>query len=291
MNIDIIPIHNFSIDNKETNEQFKLIELTTRTDYDSSIAHRHNYYEIFIFEKGGGSHEIDFNTATIEDGSVHFISPGQVHKVKRVPSSCGYIILFSREFFYLNNQNSNSLFNIPFLNNNYTEPVINLNEVDFNQIMTFINGIKSEYNNNQDHKKDAIQSYLNLLLLSCKRLFNEKKGKQELHNNTFQDFRKLLENEFEKNHKVSSYAVRLGITDKQLSVLTKNIVGKTALEMIHDRIILEAKRLLKHSNHGIKEIAFFLSFDDPSHFGKFFKGKENITPKEYRVSKLSNQIL
>ena len=284
MSANIIPIHNFSVDNEETNERFRLIELTTRSDYDSSVAQRQNYYEIFIFEKGGGFHEIDFNRIPIIDRSVHFVSPGQVHKVNREKSSCGYIILFSREFFYLNNQNTNSLFSIPFLNNNYTEPVIDLNEADYNQMITIVNGMKNEYDNNQDHKKSAIQSYLNLLLLSCTRLFDkEKGGGGELHkNNTFQNFRRLLESEFEKNHKVSSYADKLGVTDKQLSVLTKSIVGKTALEMIHNRIILEAKRLLKHSNHSIKEIAFFLNFDDPSHFGKFFKGKENITPKEYR---------
>lgn len=281
MNKNIIPIHNFSVDN-ESSEPFRIITLQTRTDYDTSVPHRHNYYEIFLFEKGGGIHEIDFNTFSIKDKSIHFVSPGQVHKVKREPDSCGYIILFSRDFFYANNRDKNSLFEIPFLNNNYIEPIINFNATDYQRIVSLVREMDLEYKERQDYAKDAIQSYLNLLLLNCKRLFNDTIGETEMHNDTFQNFRRLLENEFDKNHQVGDYASKLGVSDKQLSIITKDAVGKKALEMIHNRIMLEAKRLLKYSDHSIKEIAFFLNFDDPSHFGKFFKAKEGLTPSEFR---------
>ena len=75
----------------------------------------------------------------------------------------------------------------------------------------------------------------------------------------------------------------MGVTDKKLSVHTKSAVGKTAIEMIHDRIILEAKRLLKHSNYNIKEIAFFLNFDDPSHLVSFLKGKKILRQKNLEI--------
>jgi len=278
----IIPIHNFTEDNEDS-ESFKLIALESRTGYDTSIPHRHNYYEIFLFEKGGGEHEIDFNSILIKDRSIHFVSPGQVHKVKREPESYGRLILFSRNFFYSNSLKKNSLFDIPFLNNNFSEPIINLNEPDYALILGIIDNMETEHEHEQEHHKEAIQSYLNLLLLNCKRLFDKKLDDHDLYNKTYQEFRCLLENEFEKSRQVSDYARRLGITAKQLSILTKKTTGKTAMEMIHDRIILEAKRLLKYSDYSIKEIAFFLNFDDPSHFGKFFRSKEDLTPKEYRI--------
>jgi len=286
MSTDIIPIHNFSVDNEETSEYFRLIELTTRNDYDSSVAHRHNYYEIFLFERGGGFHEIDFNIIAIADRSIHFVSPGQVHKVERELNSNGYLILFSREFFYSNNVNRKSLFDIPFLNNNSSKPIINLNKADYNQILSLMINMKEEHHNKQEYHKEVVQAYLNLLILNCKRLFDQQLGSISIYNKTLQEFRRLLENEFDKTHQVTDYAKKLNVSAKQLSTITKKAVGKTALEMIHARIILEAKRLLKYSDHSIKEISFFLNFDDPSHFGKFFKSKVDLTPKEYRVSHL-----
>ena len=279
-----IPIHNFSSDN-ETSEAFKIITLEASNDYDSLVPHRHNYYEIFLFNKGGGNHIIDFKKIPIEDNSIHFVSPGQVHKVERTPNSNGHLIIFSREFYYANSVNRKSLFEIPFLNNNFSKPIINLNKEDYSQVLYFIISMKKEYANVLEGQKEIIQSYLNLLILNCKRLFDSQIGEANIYNKTLQEFRRLLENEFEQTHQVSYYADKLNINAKKLSTITKKEVGKTALEMIHTRIILEAKRLLKYSNHSIKEISFFLNFEDPSHFGKFFKSKVNLTPKEYRISK------
>ncbi len=276
-----IPIHNFSKDDISS-ITFKIIKLGGKAEYDTSIPHRHNYYEIFLFEKGGGLHSIDFKEFEIKDKSIHFISPGQVHRVNRKTGSSGYIILFSRDFFYSNSVNKSILFDIPFLNNNTSEFILSTNNIEFIQLKEIFENIAFEYLNTKQYQQEAILSYLNLLLLNCKRMFDKNIGNKEIYNDNFQKFRKLLEAEFDKNHLVIHYAEKLGITEKQLSIITKRAVGKTALELIHERIILEAKRLLKYTNHNIKEIAFFLSFDDPSHFGKFFKNSVGLTPNDFR---------
>ncbi len=283
MSEQLIPIHNFSKDDEESID-FKFIKLETRTDYDSSVAHRHNYYEIFIFTKGGGTHAVDFSTFEIADRSVHFVSPGQVHKVAREPDSFGHIILFSREFFYSNSMDRGSLFDIPFLNNGTNEPILNFEEGEFEQVEALAEQIRTEFESAETHKEEALQSYLNLLLLQCKRKFDDA-GKRELYDSTFQQFRAMLEEKFDSMHFVSDYASELGVTEKQLSAITQKAIGVSALQLIHQRIILEAKRLLNHSDHSIKEIAFFLHFDDPSHFGKFFKSKVGATPAEFRAAK------
>ncbi len=276
-----IPIHNFSQDDISS-VSFKIIKLGAKLDYDSSIPHRHNYYEIFLFESGGGFHEVDFKTFDIKDKSIHFVSPGQVHKVQRELGSIGYIILFSRDFFYSNSVNKSILFDIPFLNNNTSEFILIPSNDDFIQLQKLFANIETEHSSGKEYKNEAILSYLNLILLTCKRLFDKNVENKELYNDDFQKFRKLLESEFEKNHLVSDYAEKLGITEKQLTAATKRAVGKTALELIHERIILEAKRLLKYTDHNIKEIAYFLSFEDPSHFGKFFKNAVGLTPNDFR---------
>src|SRR4051812_44558324 len=62
--------------------------------YDTSHAHRHDYFEILIFDKTGGSHEIDFVKYPIRQFSLHFLSPGQVHRLRRDKNVTGHVLAF-----------------------------------------------------------------------------------------------------------------------------------------------------------------------------------------------------
>src|ERR1043165_2430378 len=104
-----IPIHDFSRDSDDS-VAFRFISLGASSHYDFSQPHRHNYYEIFFFEEGGGTHFIDFTEYPITDHAIHFVSPGQVHKLMRSGNAHGSIVLFSRDFFHPIAGSSGSLF-------------------------------------------------------------------------------------------------------------------------------------------------------------------------------------
>lgn len=261
-----------------------MVPLEQRAEYDTSVAHRHNYYEIFFFVVGGGHHDIDFNRFPIRDRSIHYVSPGQVHKVFRELDSHGYVLLFSREFYHMNLNNKHILFELPFLNNNTEHPILELEEEQFNELFDLTRKMEQEYNRKDEHREEVIRSYLNILLAQSKRHFQTKEGDGSGNDKLFHEFRILLENNYKSWHKVSEYAKALNLTEKSLSEYTKKKIGKTTLEIIHQRILLEAKRLLRYSDHSIKEIAHFLSYDDPSHFSKFFKNKVDLSPQEFRDS-------
>jgi AraC family transcriptional activator of pobA len=281
--IDLIPLHNFAKDDR-TSIPFNYIPLEKKTDYDHSMPHRHNYYEIFFFTEGGGIHEIDFQEFEIASRSIHYVSPGQVHHVRRGIGSEGFVMLFSRDFYYLNLQNKRILFDLPFLNNNTDEPILNLTEAEFEIMSRLTEMLSAEHQSDNPMKEEIMRSYLNIVLINCKRLFYQYNPEhaEVFGTKLFQDFRIQLENDFATFHKVSDYAQRLSVTEKHLNETTKKTVGKTASELIHDRIILEAKRLIVHSDHSNKEIAYFLHFDDPSHFSKFFKNKVGVSPNEFK---------
>lgn len=276
-----IPIHDFSVDD-DSSISFKLIPLEKKTEYDTSVAHRHNYYEIFFFEQGGGIHDIDFSTFKIANNSVHYVSPGQVHRVERELGSYGYVILFSREFYYMNLNNKNILYELPFLNNNSPKPLLNLSQESFAELFALARSMEKEYHSTNSLREEVIRSYLNILFAQSARLFSEEGFKEELQNELFQRFRILLENNFKQWHKVSDYAAGLNVTEKYLSDYMRKAVGQTALDLIHDRIVLEAKRLLRYSEHSVKEIAHFLNYDDPSHFSKFFRNRAHVSPNDFR---------
>lgn len=280
---DEIPIHHFSVDDNSS-IPFKYIPLELKTEYDTSVPHRHNYYEMFIFTKGGGYHDIDFNRYEIENCSIHFVSPGQVHHVERSLGSFGYVLLFSRDFFAMNTENKNLLFDLPFLNNNGPAPILNLQEAELGFFVPILSAIETECKTKNKHKEEILRSYLNILLLNSNRLFNDKNPKANIVGTStlYRDFRILLERNFTQKHKVMEYAEMLNTTEKTINDNIKKLTGKTASEHIFDRIILEAKRLLKHSDLSTKEISFFLNYHDPAHFSKFFKTQTGFSPTEYK---------
>lgn len=280
-----IPLHDFTQDD-DSSIPFMVEQLDKKEDYDTSLPHRHNYYEIFFFEKGGGTHEIDFEVNAIENQSIHFVSPGQVHLVRRELDSNGFVIFFSRDFYYLNLQNRDVLFDMPFFNNNSPRPIIDLTAEEYSSVHGLIHQIRAESDSGNTLKEELLRSYLNVLLIQCQRIFLDRTETPDLSfktgGGTFREFRVLLENNFTKFHQVADYADLLSITPSHLNESCKKGSGFKASELIHNRIILEAKRLLLHSELSAKEIGYFLNFEDPSYFSRFFRKKTELQPGVFR---------
>jgi AraC family transcriptional activator of pobA len=275
-----LPIHDFLKDDKSS-IPFKYISLDARSGYDTTLPHRHNYYELLFFIKGGGTHTIDFKEFAIKDHSIHFISPGQVHQLKREESSAGNIIIFSRDQFYLNSGTKDSLFSFPFLNSNLF-PVINLTEREKDDMKIVFKQIEEEYSNGAC-SLNMIQAYLQVILLKSLRIFECQypDWKHEGHT-VFYDFRLLVEKEF-RLHKLPAYfAGKLNITERKLNEICKVATGHNVSNYIKERILLEAKRLLYNSDSRVNEIADFLGFEDPSYFNRFFKSNTGMTAGDFR---------
>lgn len=98
----------------------------------------------------------------------------------------------------------------------------------------------------------------------------------------FDQFIKLVNENFVMYRNVGFYADRLSLTPKYLSRIIKEASGRSAPEWIDDYVILEAKNLLKYSGLAIKEIVYKLNFPSQSVFYKFFKARTGMTPTEYK---------
>jgi len=92
----------------------------------------------------------------------------------------------------------------------------------------------------------------------------------------------LVETHFRDKHKVSDYALLLNKTPKTLSNLFAKYNNKKPLQIINDRLVLEAKRLLQFSEKPSKEIAYNLGFSEASHFSKFFKNQVGMSPVHFK---------
>lgn len=97
-----------------------------------------------------------------------------------------------------------------------------------------------------------------------------------------QKFFRCLEVNFKDKKTVAYYAGQLGITPKHLSHTLKKTTGKQASEWLEEYSLMEAKKMLRHSDNTVQEISYDLNFATPSHFSKFFKSKTGMTPTEFR---------
>jgi AraC family transcriptional regulator, transcriptional activator of pobA len=275
----MIPTHSFPLKNIKP---IRMNELTSLMSYDATLPHRHNYYEFFVFLKGGGSHSIDFIDFPIQDGSIHIVAPDQVHQVKRELDSHGYVFLFDAEVF------QSSHFIVHFLNEHLyhrpTElaPIYHFTQERKNRIEQTVQAIWGDFKRADALKNEILLTGIMQLCLFCMEKI-EKVTSPDMtkHDQLYFNFRKLLLRHFRSKRKVTEYAQLLYISEKTLNAITHARTGNSASQLIGDQIVLEAKRLLQIGASG-KEIAFALHFEDPSHFSKFFKGKTGTTPSKFQ---------
>ncbi|WP_315822641.1 AraC family transcriptional regulator [Paraflavitalea speifideaquila] len=95
-------------------------------------------------------------------------------------------------------------------------------------------------------------------------------------------FRRLIDTHYRSIRLPKEYADLLYVTPNHLNALCQDLMGKTAGEMIRDRVLLEAKRLLTNARMTVTEIAYDLNFQDNSYFNRFFKKYTGMTPDEFR---------
>jgi AraC family transcriptional regulator, transcriptional activator of pobA len=279
--LNVIPIHDLN----ESNEpSCRILKLNTPNDYSIVEAHRHNYYEIFLFDNAGGTHMIDFDTYHIQEQSLHFISPGQIHALHRNKEVTGYVVIFSKEFMLLNLVEKALLSDFPAFNKTAL-PVLSIESEMYVAIKKIMVQMETEFLSTAMYKEELLASYIKIALLKCKSVLIDTtlyKRSDPASQQLMQHFNNLVEEHFITLHKVNAYADLLNVTPNHLSETIKKITGKTAGELIHERLILEAKRLLLHSTITAKEVAYTLQFNDPSYFSRFFKTHTGLSPEEFR---------
>lgn len=274
----IIPIHDFYEEDAK-GMPVRYVPLNVRNDYDIALPHRHNYYEVFFFTKGGGTHTIDFVKYPVADNSVHIVYPQQIHVLERHPASYGAVVHFSRDLFSALSANQKVI--EALLNNNGFLHIANTIEEQAG-LNLVLEQLKYEYTLAQPNP-EILKSYLYILLLKSSALLDAKTiGWKGAISANIIAFKQLVEDDFLLQKQPGYYADKLKISERKLNELCKTALGKTVGDYLNDRVVLEAKRLLYNSPLNVKEIAFYLGFNDPSYFNRFFKRNTGHTALAFR---------
>ena len=269
--------------------QFTLMEMPNffhKNGDNPKQAHIHSFYQIW-FMQGEGVHYVDFKEYPITDNTVFFISPGQIHNFEKRDDFRGIIIHFNESFLSDEGSSENVFLKYNVFNAFDTVPYYHLMPDEVHRLGFFIEEMKTEMGNTQAFAhKDCLKYLVKLFLITVQRTGQRGTGIPLCINNsanrTFVKFRQLLEHHYRQMHTVKEYADRLNVSTKTLTNCVYESSHSTPLKIINERIILEAKRQLLHSDLKIKEIAFYLGFEDPSYFVKLFKRQTGCLPAEFR---------
>jgi len=246
--------------------------------------HKHSFYQLVYFSKGAGYHSIDFVNFSVEVGQIYFMVPGQVHSWDFTAVTDGYIVNFSEQYINALVVNPRYLDQFGFLSGIAGEQVITIPEEDRQPIEQTLETIIREGNSKEALKDDFARTALLQLLIQVARHTTKGNGKQHSNYNSIllRNFQKLIDQHYKEKKLTREYAALLYITPNHLNALSKDVTGRSAGELIRDRILLEAKRLLVNAKMTIAEIALDLDFTDGSYFSKFFKKYEGVTPDAFR---------
>ncbi|MBF0235104.1 MAG: AraC family transcriptional regulator [Desulfamplus sp.] len=235
--------------------------------------------------KGKGRHYIDFKPYEYSQGSILFISCGQVHAFDVNLETDGFVLLFTEKFLTKNLIHSDTLTLSRFYNYHLYPPDIPPLPTSIPVFNPIINEIYNEFIFVDTFaKEEMLRTLLKLLLLKAERIKRTLAPKEKNSEwiIKFSEFRKLLSKHFTETRNAEDYANMMTISYNHLNKITKSTTGSTAKAFIDNFIILEIKRQLAISDISVKELTYLMGFDEPTNFAKYFKKHTLYSPAQFR---------
>lgn len=281
--LPIYSIENFNYLGKETD--FYANSLRRQLDSDLSILmpHRHDFFFSLLCTKGSGTHTIDFIDYEVKPGRIFMISPGQVHNFILSDDADGYLFFHTRSF-YDANSSTKKVQDYPFFCSIYNTPLIVPSAKHLPKIEELFKEIQDEFEHAYLMKYQRIHVLMEQLYIDLTRIYLPKKQMDGQNQNYLSKVRKLedlIDTNYEKIKSAGEYAEMMFISEKHLNRMCKECLNKTTTDLIIDRIMLEAKRLLIYTNDSISDIGEQLGYMDSSYFARLFKKKTGKTPAEF----------
>ncbi len=260
---------------------FEIQSLEKFTEDFSVKPKRTKDYFLLLIEKGIGTIELDFYSHRLKKNIIWFITDGRV--VHTQVSGCqGLAIRFKDSFLDLNRSENRATF-ISILYHYFCHsPFFEPNTDEYSQFQRLFTEIQQEYNR-QNASITVLQSYLKIALVSYQRGIKPGFNSQNKKNiDTIIILRSNIEQHYLEQKNARFYAEKQNLSLKRLNEITSASIGKTVTQLIHERLILEAKRRLLFTELSIAEIAYQIGFEDVNYFYRFFKKRVENTPLQFR---------
>ena len=276
--------------NGSTNEFIRLEEITARNCHflkeqiESALT-------MVWFTSDGSTVTIDGVDMDFKKDQILYLT--EFHKIEVKTISSARMVRFNRPFYCILDHDSEvGCKGVLFFGASQL-PRIDIPSGEVRKFENLWNAFMMEMESVDELQLDMLQMMLKRFLILSTRIFKELNHYDFDNSNLdiVREYNFLVEKHFRDKHSVAEYADLLNRSPKTISNLFKKLGPKTPLQYIHDRIMLEARRLLHYTDKSIKEVAYDLGFDDLQSFSRFFKKQEGKSPKEFKeVSKSGNIV-
>jgi AraC family transcriptional activator of pobA len=283
--LPIIKIENYEYGSRISSTDFHFAPLENMKST-LPYPHRHDFYHIVWVINGAGHHIIDSVNYEVKPNTLFFMGPGQIHDFVLSDDAVGFAISFSAEFFAFKVQDRNSLTEIPIYDFENVNNALYMDEHQAQVLYPILEAISEEYVAEHRGYEDVIWSYLRIFLMKASRM-TEPGSSPPVSSRSLllaRRFKSMLEKNFTLLNEANEYARLLKVTERALNEATSQALGHTASRLIRERVMLEAKRMLIHSEISVADIANRLGFDDPAYFSRCFRKHTGRSPIDFRQS-------
>jgi len=239
-----------------------------------------------FFIPSGYELTVDFNHYKTKKPSLFFLTNQHLNLQKGKEESI--LLFYNRDFYCIQIHDKEVACDGLLFHNVFEIPFVELDDSETTLIKDLFQNIQDELEWKDSSAEEMIRTYVKQIIIRATRKWK----KQNLDNSSiripgseldiFRDFSRYLEIHFREKHNVAEYAEMLHIAPKTLTHKFKNLHLESPNQLIINRILLEAKRLLFYTDKPIKEIAYDLGYEDPAYFNRLFTNKTGSTPANFK---------
>ncbi|MDZ4030153.1 helix-turn-helix domain-containing protein [Kluyvera ascorbata] len=249
--------------------------------YDWSIrAHQHtDLVQILYIQQGQGEIEIEGVRQAFTDACVQIMPALCVHGFRFSPGTQGYSLSLAAPLVAKFEQQFGRPLQV--LNRAVRVPVGDAGA----QIHTLFQTLQQEYQADNDARDMMLHSLLSALMVWLNRQTSgpvEVSDKVERKRTAIRRFNQLVENHYREHFPLAHYARQIGMSGVHLNTLCREFHGCSALSVLHQRLLLEAKRSLLYTSMTVSQISDYLGFSDATYFSRFFRRSTGLSPRDFR---------
>lgn len=248
---------------------------------------KHRSYIKIFYLPAGSTMKVDFKQFKTTRPSLFFVNSNQYAELLTVGKGTARLIYYNRDFYCVQIHDHEVACDGLLFNNIYSMPMTAIPSKEQPVIEQYLQHIEEELELRESSQEEMIRTYLKQLIIRTTRIWKQqnlgdinKAPATEV--DFFRDFSRLVEIHFREKHSVADYADLLAMAPKTLSNKFHKLNLTQPNEIIKDRILLEAKRLLTYSAMSVKQIAYDLGYEDPAYFNRLFLSKTGDTPNAFR---------
>ncbi len=242
------------------------------------------FHDIVLVTRGTGRLTLDGTTYRVRRGMVFFTTPGamRVWNVDGMDGSCLFFpALFLEEFF----SDPAFLQRLPYFHGETGGAALQLTAKQASRLGRRLAAMQRELHRLRRDSVHLLRAQVYEVLVTLGRAYSAFHGApvDRAPNRVTSRYLDVIAQDGAKRRRVASYAKELAVSPGYLNTLCKRHLGKGAKELIADRMVLEARRLLLYSDESAGRIGSALGFRDPSYFGRFFRARTGRTPSQFKA--------